>query len=159
MRKACVVLLGLLLAVTLMANERGTADAGFGETELKPSDGELSAQLAVEAAKAKARHRTAYVQFYADWCGPCRQLHESLSNPMMADAFKGTQMLRLNYDIWEGKYAKASFDPKCIPIFYAIDETGKPTGKSIHAGAWAENIPTNMAPPLKTFFTKNAWKP
>jgi hypothetical protein len=40
-----------------------------------------------------------------------------------------------------------------IPAFFRLDAEGKPVAR-IDGGAWAENIPKNMAPPLKTFFNE-----
>jgi len=39
-----------------------------------------------------------------------------------------------------------------IPIFYALDKDGKPTGRKVDGGAWDDNIPENMAPVLDKFF-------
>ena len=39
-----------------------------------------------------------------------------------------------------------------IPVFFQVDAAGNPTGRSIDGNAWGENVPANMAPPLKQFF-------
>ena len=39
-----------------------------------------------------------------------------------------------------------------IPAFFEIGENAMPTGRFVTGGAWAENIPKNMAPVLKAFF-------
>jgi hypothetical protein len=42
-----------------------------------------------------------------------------------------------------------------IPVFYALNSAARPTGKTINGGAWGEDIPKNMAPPLKIYFRAN----
>ena len=37
-------------------------------------------------------------------------------------------------------------------VFYEVGDDGKPTGRKIDGGAWGDNIPANMAPPLDKFF-------
>ncbi len=71
-------------------------------------------------------------------------------NSLMVDAFKGTYIIQADVDSW-------GFPPKgwgfhVVPIFYALDATGSPTREVIDGGAWGDNIPENMAPPLKAFF-------
>jgi hypothetical protein len=39
-------------------------------------------------------------------------------------------------------------------VFFKLDASGKPTGDRIDGGAWGDNVPENMAPPLKAFFAK-----
>ena len=122
--------------------------------EVPPPDGELTAVLKDQAANAQAAHRKPYVYFYADWCGPCKALRKSLddNNPLMMDAFQGTYIIQLNVDTWgKGPEAKP-FDTHAIPVLFELDSDGRPTGRKIDGGAWAEDIPKNMAPPLKKFF-------
>jgi hypothetical protein len=42
-----------------------------------------------------------------------------------------------------------------IPAFYELGEDGKPTGRMITGAAWGEDIPENIAPPMKAFFEGN----
>jgi hypothetical protein len=42
-----------------------------------------------------------------------------------------------------------------IPAFYELDANSKPTGRMITDAAWGEDIPANIAPPMKTFFQGN----
>jgi hypothetical protein len=53
---------------------------------------------------------------------------------------------------WLEKLDKTGFDASTIPIFYEIDDQGKPTKRTISGGAWKEDVPANMAPLLKKFF-------
>jgi hypothetical protein len=73
----------------------------------------------------------------------------------MAEAFEGTYIIQLDVDWWGwgDELNVPGFDYEFIPIFYALDEQGKPTGETIVGDAWGDdNIPENMAPMLKDFF-------
>lgn len=120
--------------------------------ELSPNQGDLPALLASEAAKASAKGQKPFVEVHAGWCMPCKQLEASLGDPMMQDAFKGTYQIRLDSDAWGNQLMKAGINANGIPAFFELDAQGKPTGRTIDGGAWDENIPKNMAPPLKRFF-------
>ena len=119
---------------------------------LTPKDGDLSALLSAEAGKARAKGQKAYVEVHATWCMPCKELEASLGDPLMQDAFKDTYQIRLDSDAWGNELMKAGINANGIPAFFELDPQGKPTGRTINGGAWGENIPKNMAPPLKQFF-------
>lgn len=124
----------------------------FTLVQLERSDAALDSILKAEVEKAKEQGRHPYVEFYADWCPPCIALRKSLSDDRMVDAFSGTYIIQLDLDEWENELPEAGFDVPGIPIFFELDQDGKPTGRTISGGAWGEDIPENMAPPLKEFF-------
>ena len=68
----------------------------------------------------------------------------------MVDAFQGTYIIQADVDSWG--FPPRGWDFTGIPVFFALDASGNPTGETIDGGAWGENIPENMAPPLKAFF-------
>jgi thiol-disulfide isomerase/thioredoxin len=137
------------------SGERGTTtstSAKFTSITLKPSQGDLTTLLAAEAKKAKAQSKKPFVEIGADWCGPCKELEASMTDARMIDAFEGTYQIKLDQDAWEKQLKAAKLDSSAIPVFFELAEDGTPTGRKIDGGAWAENIPVNMAPPLKKFF-------
>ena len=120
---------------------------------LDPSQGALPALLKAEAAKARAMHLAPYAEFRADWCGPCRAIEKSMDDPRMIAAFAGTYVAHLDVDAWgSAQTSAAGFDASAIPVFFELDADGKPTGRKIDGGAWGDNVPENMAPPLAAFF-------
>ncbi len=124
----------------------------FTIVRLNYSDTPLDRLLKSEVQKAKDQGRSPYVEFYADWCPPCNALRENLGDERMVDAFTGTYIIQLNLDEWKRELSGAGFAVPGIPMFFELDAEGKPTGRIISGGAWGEDIPENMAPPLKEFF-------
>ncbi|WP_372807711.1 thioredoxin family protein [Pontiella sp.] len=155
MKAYAVAALALGLASNLFA-ENPTEQEMPHAIDLAPSSQEFTAQLAQEIIKAKALQLTPFIQVSAEWCGPCRRLHASMDDPLMIDAFRGTYVIRLDADKWREALKDTAYSANGIPAFIAIDDTGKPVGM-IDGGAWGKDIPQNMAPPLKKFFTKHQW--
>jgi hypothetical protein len=129
------------------------ASASAVSITLDPSQGALTPLLKAEAAKAKAMSLRPFVEFRADWCDPCVALEKSMDDPRMKAAFAGTYVVHLDVDAWgSAQLAGTGFAPTAIPVFLEIDGDGKPTGRKIDGGAWGDNVPENMAPPLDWFF-------
>ncbi len=143
-------LLAALLAMAL-------AQAGFAAEPvtvvvLETGAGDLVSLLDREVVNAAAQHRVPFVQITAEWCVPCKKLRASLGDALMQDAFAGTYIIRIDADAWKKELKSAGFDHPAIPVFFAVDASARPTGAKIDGGAWGEDIPANMAPPLKRFF-------
>jgi thiol-disulfide isomerase/thioredoxin len=131
-----------------------TVGTGFTIVRVYPSNGDLNEQLAADVAKAKALGQDAYVEFDATWCPSCQAIETSLDeeNTLMVDAFQGVYVVRADIDEWRDYLDGTGFEFDAIPIFYQLNDQGRPTGEWIDGDAWGENIPENMAPPLKEFF-------
>ena len=122
-------------------------------TELAPSQGPLLPLLKREAERAKAKGLKPYVEFYADWCPPCKTLAASMNDPAMMQAFKGIYVIKLNLDDWHDQAKSSGYQVKFIPSFFAIEKEGRQTGTPFVAATWTKRTtPAAMAGELGAFF-------
>lgn len=131
--------------------EPEAAKAGHQVVNL-PVGGELPALLAEHADLAKKAGLQPFVELWAEWCPPCKKLEAAMGDPRIEKAFAGVYLIRLDSDQWGAKLGDTGLDGSSIPVFFALDAEGKVTGRSISGGAWGEDTPENMAPPLDAFF-------
>ncbi len=112
-------------------------------------------QLNAHAQKAKAIGLNPFIEFDATWCPSCDAINKSLKakEPLTMKAFEGIYLIRADVDEWGWGDGK-NFRFNAIPIYYQLDENGKPTGAVMDGGAWGEDIPQNFAPALDKFFHK-----
>lgn len=124
----------------------------FTLVRIYPKDGDLRAQLAAEAKKAQALGQAPFLEFDATWCPPCQAITSSLAerNELMLKAYQGIYLIHADVDEWGWHNPQFSFDG--IPVFYRLDQDGKPTGDTVNGGAWGADIPENIAPVLDKFF-------
>jgi hypothetical protein len=129
------------------------ANATFVEVRVHPSGSEaLSAVLAREAKKAGEKNLRPFVEIGASWCEPCRAIESAMDEPSMKTAFAGTYVIHLDASEWGGELGKVGLGSAQIPVFFALDASGKATGRRIDGSAWGESIPDNVAPKLWVFF-------
>jgi thiol-disulfide isomerase/thioredoxin len=126
----------------------------FALIELAPTQGDLMPLLREHASIARARGLAPYVEFYADWCKPCKVLAAQMDDPLIVEAFKSTYLIKLNFDDWKEKLADTGFTPREIPMFYALDGAGRPTGRKLSGDAWGRATPSSMAKALGPFFRR-----
>jgi len=139
-------------AVTIIAPDESPAPDSFSLVTIHSSQGDLPSVLAFHADRAAQLKRKPFAEFTAEWCPPCKALAKSLSDDRMVDAFQGTYIIRIDIDEWKSQLARSDFNVLGVPAFFELDENGQPSGRIITGGAWGEDIPENMAPPLKDFF-------
>jgi len=125
---------------------------GFTIVRIHPGDIDVQVMLATEAQKAISTGLIPVVEFDATWCPPCRAIDEAIEsrNKLMMDAYQGTYIIKLDVDEWG--WGVGDFEVEAIPIYFKVDADGKQTGEVIDGGAWGDNIPENMAPPMDKFF-------
>ncbi|HEY0135048.1 MAG TPA: hypothetical protein VGB85_13230 [Nannocystis sp.] len=124
----------------------------FNFDSLTVEGGPLATQLAAWSARAVAAGHVPCVYLTAGWCPPSVKLEKSLADPAMALALRDVAAATLDVDAWGDELTAAGFSARSIPVFYALDDEGRPSGQSITGAAWGENTPENMGPPLGRFF-------
>lgn len=116
-----------------------------------PGDGPLLPRLAAWHRQALAAGRVPCLYLTATWCPPSVQLEKSLADPRMQRALRELDVATLDIDRAGEELSSAGFRVTSVPVFYLLDAEGRATGR-IDGGAWKENVPETMAPPLETFF-------
>jgi thiol-disulfide isomerase/thioredoxin len=123
--------------------------------KLWPEAGSLAWQIQAEVGRARARKLKPVAYGTATWCPPCQAIKKYRREARMADALRGTYVIELDVDhVTQEEARSLGYAFGVLPVFMGIGDDGRATGPKIDGGAWGENIPANMAPPLKAFFAK-----
>lgn len=157
MRRSIVV--ALLVVASCTPSEKPKEQAGASAAaaasswvKLAPSGGPLAAQVKAKIAESATSGAKPIVYVGATWCGPCVSIKKTKTDPLMVDAFRGAFVIELDLDEWkEADLKPLGYETRALPVFFAVDREGKALGPKIDGGAWGDNVPANMAPPLKKF--------
>lgn len=143
------------IATSVLEATAFAPNPNFTLVRIYPKDGNLRAQLIVEANKARKLGQVAFVEYDATWCPPCENITQILAsrNPLMMDAYRGIYLIHMDTDQWGWGDKDLGFVIDGIPAFFAFDpQTGEATGARIDGGDWGEDIPKIIAPALDGFF-------
>jgi thiol:disulfide interchange protein len=144
-----------VLAASVLISFGAAAAEPVKVVVIAPGRGAFEEQLQTEVTAAAALGKVPFLQITAEWCAPCRALRASFGDPLMQAALAGTYIIQVDADAWKDELDDAGFDHPAIPVFFGVDAKARPTGAKIDGGAWGEDIPRNMAPPLERFFQAN----
>lgn len=128
---------------------------GFTIVRLHPEDGDLQTMLAQETKKAIKLDQMPVVEFDATWCPPCQAIDKWIKakDKSMLAAYAGTYIIKLDVDEWKATNGGIQdFKFEGIPVYFKLNAEGHPNGEVIDGGAWGEDIPENIAPPMDKFF-------
>ena len=116
----------------------------------------LAATLGAQAELAIKAGKKPHAYLHASWCPPCVEIEKTrATDPKMKAAFGGTHIIAIDVDRFNSEqFDSAKLKAVVLPLFYRLDDKGAPTGATIDGGAWGDNTPDNMAPPLAAFFAK-----
>ncbi len=135
------------------------AEAQRGDRRLVHLDASrpFAEQMQEHLAQARALGLRPYLYATATWCPPCNALARYREDPRMVEAYAGTYIIEADIDLVSNDdLSAAGFRVAGIPAFYGVDDRGHHDGRMITGAAWGEDIPANMAPPLRGFFANDA---
>lgn len=133
-----IIGIGRNLSVPVNAQDRTG-----GKTEIK-----FSTQRWVNVLQlAKVKHQLIFVDAYASWCGPCKELKQTFNNPKVAGYFN-KNFVNVSMDMEKGEGIKFAekYDVDSYPTLLLINEDGLVVSKSdgfLDAGqlnSWAKKI-------------------
>lgn len=104
--------------------------------ELKPSAGPLRQQLRLHAKRGAKKGQRVVLEMGAPWCGPCKRAKALLAEDEAKAELVGVVLLRANSDVWGEELDSLGFDAPVIPVYYALDATGGPSGDSARGDRW-----------------------
>ena len=92
----------------------------FAQTKFR----ELSWQEAIEAAKRE--HKLVFVDFYTDWCKPCKIMSQDVFPQKQVGDFLNAKFVCLKVNAEkEGRELAKAFNVTVYPTFIAVDSDGK----------------------------------
>ncbi len=94
-------------------------------TPKRPATIAWQTDYAAAAKQARALHRPLFVDFYADWCGPCQEMAKTtFRDPRVVQTLSQFVCLRVNVD--KGSPLVARYHVSGIPRVLVLDATEQP---------------------------------
>jgi thiol-disulfide isomerase/thioredoxin len=78
--------------------------------------------------RARRDSLPAYLDFYADWCAPCRWMDRVVyPDPLLGEASEGVRMIKVDIETPAGKALAARYDVQAYPTLVFVGAEGKET--------------------------------
>lgn len=105
---------------------------------------------------ASKKNQKIFIQLTGQWCSPCKRLRKKTEEKPLMDAYRGTYIIRLDYDEWKIDFATIGLTKTPVPSFFELDEKNQVTDYYINGNSWKEITADAMAPILKPYFNGKA---
>ncbi|MBV1908235.1 MAG: thioredoxin family protein [Kangiellaceae bacterium] len=125
----------------------------FSIVELKWDGLSLTNEIRKHSAIAKTRNQKVFLQMTGEWCSPCKRLRKKTEKNALMEAYRGTYVIRIDYDEWENDLAQIGLNKAPVPSFWELGENNMVTSHYTNGNHWPEITAEVMGPILKLYFS------
>jgi len=108
--------------------------AGHVEFLRAPAVDDVAEWVRAERSELRAKGRSILLYEGAGWCEPCLAFHHAAEAGKLDAAFPTLTLLEFDADVDGERLALAGYNSRLIPLFAAIGEDGRGTGRQIEGG-------------------------
>jgi thioredoxin-related protein len=126
--------------------------ADFTIIELPWNGMSLLEELQKHQGLANQKNQKVFLQLTGQWCSPCKRLRKKTEEEPLMDAYRGTYIIRLDYDEWKVDFATIGLKKTPVPSFFELGVNNQVTNYYIDGNSWKEITADAMAPILKPYF-------